>query len=174
MCKYLLKFSVFLIHQNLFENISHCIVLVAKSVDCILCYLLGIPETSSTTTISPSLSTSVSMLPTVTATSVFAAPTSRPVAAPTNIEQTSRELDSLQIQWTASDGNVLFHIRLSCVTPCTDGEEVRNFETRDTSLIVHGLKPGHTYAVEIATVTDNDVRSEYSDPLQVSTASASG
>ena len=153
----------------------HYIVLVAKSVDCVLCYLLGIPDASSTTTISPSSSsTSESILPSVTATSVFAAPTSRPVATPTNVEQTSRELDSLQIQWTASEENVLFHIRLFCVTPCTDGEEVRNFETRDTSLTVHGLKPGHTYVVQIAAVTDNDVRSEYSDSLQVSTASASG
>ena len=149
----------------------HYIVLVAKSVDCVLCYLLGI---LCTTTISPSSSsTSESILPSVTATSVFAAPTSRPVATPTNVEQTSRELDSLQIQWTASEENVLFHIRLFCVTPCTDGE-VRNFETRDTSLTVHGLKPGHTYAVQIAAVTDDDVRSEYSDSLQVSTAPASG
>ena len=59
------------------------------------------------------------------------------------------------------------------MAPCTS-EDVRNFETMDTSLTVYGLKPGHIYTVQIAAVTDDGVRSEYSDPIQVSTAPTSG
>jgi len=91
---------------------------------------------------------------------------------PASVEQTSQGLTSVQIQWTAvSQNNTLFHIKLYCMSSCADNV-TKNFTTMDTSITVYGLKPDEIYTVQVAVLTDNTLASEYSEPLQVSTATS--
>lgn len=105
-------------------------------------------------------------------TSISTTPTPYPVAVPANVEQVSRGLTSVQIQWTRSQEHTLFfRIKLYCEAPCTNNA-VRSFTTVDTSITVYGLEPDHTYVVQVAAAISDGVLSRYSEPLRVSTATS--
>lgn len=111
-------------------------------------------------------------IPNVIPTATTTIPTPQPTAVPANVEQISQGLTSVQFQWTAiSQNNAFFHIRLYCVSMCAD-HVTKNFTTMDTSIMVYGLKPDQTYAVQVGVLTNNGVVIEYSKPLQVSTVTS--